>query len=176
MLEALGYSLRRVRVPAQLLQLFLTLCNPVDNNPPGSSVHGIFQARIQEWVAISFPGIKPAPPVPPACPALCSPMDYSPPGSSVQGIFQARIQEWVAISFPGIKPTPPMSPALRVDSSPTEPWRPNLCTHVKCCKYGILCLHVYFFNVDCPTLFGCFCFSLHSSSPLLPPHISCPSH
>ena len=30
-----------------------TLCNPVDCNPPGSSVHGIFQARISEWVAIS---------------------------------------------------------------------------------------------------------------------------
>ena len=31
-----------------------TLCNPVDCGPPGSSVHGIFQARILEWVAISF--------------------------------------------------------------------------------------------------------------------------
>ena len=29
-------------------------CNPVDCNPPGSSVHGILQARILEWVAISF--------------------------------------------------------------------------------------------------------------------------
>ena len=27
--------------------------NPTDSSPPGSSVHGIFQARIQEWVAIS---------------------------------------------------------------------------------------------------------------------------
>ena len=31
-----------------------TLCNPVDCNPPGSSVHGIFQARILEWVVSSF--------------------------------------------------------------------------------------------------------------------------
>ena len=31
-----------------------TLCNPMDCSPPGSSVHGIFQARILEWVAISF--------------------------------------------------------------------------------------------------------------------------
>ena len=30
-----------------------TLCNPIDDSPPGSSVHGIFQARILEWVAIS---------------------------------------------------------------------------------------------------------------------------
>ena len=28
-----------------------TLCNPVDCSPPGSSVYGIFQARILEWVA-----------------------------------------------------------------------------------------------------------------------------
>ena len=33
--------------------LCLTLCNPMDYSPPGSSVHGIFQARILEWVAIS---------------------------------------------------------------------------------------------------------------------------
>ena len=35
-------------------QLYPTLCNPVDYSPPGSSVHGIFQARILEWVAIPF--------------------------------------------------------------------------------------------------------------------------
>ena len=34
-------------------QLCLTLCNPVDCSPLGSSVHGIFQAKILEWVAIS---------------------------------------------------------------------------------------------------------------------------
>ena len=32
----------------------LTLCSPMDCNPPVSSVHGIFQARILEWVAIPF--------------------------------------------------------------------------------------------------------------------------
>ena len=31
-----------------------TLCDPMDCSPPGSSVHGVFQARILEWVAISF--------------------------------------------------------------------------------------------------------------------------
>jgi len=31
-----------------------TLCNPVDCSPPCSSVHGILQARILEWIAISF--------------------------------------------------------------------------------------------------------------------------
>ena len=35
-------------------QSCVTLCDPVDYGLPGSSVHGIFQARILEWVAISF--------------------------------------------------------------------------------------------------------------------------
>ena len=35
-------------------QLCLTLCDPMDCSPPGSSVHGILQARILEWVAIPF--------------------------------------------------------------------------------------------------------------------------
>ena len=35
-------------------QLCLTLCNSMDFSPPGSSVHGILQARILEWVAIPF--------------------------------------------------------------------------------------------------------------------------
>ena len=35
-------------------QLCPTLCDPMDCSPPGSSVHEIFQARILEWVAISF--------------------------------------------------------------------------------------------------------------------------
>ena len=39
-------------VHAQLLQLCLTLCNPMDCSPPGSSVHGILQIRILEWVAM----------------------------------------------------------------------------------------------------------------------------
>ena len=34
--------------------LCLTLCEPMDYSSPGSSVHGILQARILEWVAISF--------------------------------------------------------------------------------------------------------------------------
>ena len=41
-------------VPAQSLQSCLTLCDPMDSSPPGSSVHGIHQARILEWVAISL--------------------------------------------------------------------------------------------------------------------------
>ena len=39
---------------AKSLQLCLTLCDPMDRSPPGSSVPGIFQASVLEWVAIAF--------------------------------------------------------------------------------------------------------------------------
>ena len=39
---------------AKSLQSCLTLCDPIDSSPPGSSVPGILQARTLEWVAISF--------------------------------------------------------------------------------------------------------------------------
>ena len=39
---------------AKSLQSCLTLCDPIDSSPPGSSVLGILQARTLEWVAISF--------------------------------------------------------------------------------------------------------------------------
>ena len=38
----------------EVAQLRLTLCDPMDCSLPGSSNHGIFQARVLEWVAISF--------------------------------------------------------------------------------------------------------------------------
>ena len=37
---------------AKSFQLYQTLCSPMDYSPPGSSVHGILQARILEWVAM----------------------------------------------------------------------------------------------------------------------------
>ena len=39
---------------SEVAQSCLTLCDPLDCSPPGSSVHGILQARILEWAAISF--------------------------------------------------------------------------------------------------------------------------
>ena len=38
---------------AKSLQSCPTLCDPIDGSPPGSSVHGIFQARVLEWGAIA---------------------------------------------------------------------------------------------------------------------------
>ena len=39
---------------SEVAQSCLTLCDPMDGSLPGSAIHGIFQARILEWAAISF--------------------------------------------------------------------------------------------------------------------------
>ena len=79
---------------AKSLQSCPTLCDPIDNSPPGSPIPGILQARTLEWVAISFSSFplkleevtvqytraK-------SYLTLCDPMDCSPPASSVHGIL-----------------------------------------------------------------------------------------
>ena len=95
---------------SEVAQSCLTLSDPMVCSLPGSSVHGIFQARVLEWVPL------PSPIVPwlvtfflflsfvvvqslSHIRLFCDLMYCSPPGSSVHGIFQAKILEWVAISF-----------------------------------------------------------------------------
>ena len=45
---------KEVKVKVKVTQLCPILCIPKDCSPPGSSVRGILQARLQEWVAIPF--------------------------------------------------------------------------------------------------------------------------
>ena len=47
-------KISRYAAAAKLLQSCPTLCDPIDGSPPGSSVHGIFQARVLEWGAVAF--------------------------------------------------------------------------------------------------------------------------
>ena len=76
----------------------------MDCSLPGSSAHGILQARVLKWGAIVFSKEVVAAAAAAAkslqsCPTLCDPIDHSLPGSPVPGILQARTLEWVAISF-----------------------------------------------------------------------------
>ena len=52
--ELCHWLLQKGKVKMLVTQMFLTLCDPVDCSPAGSSVHGILQARILEWVAMPF--------------------------------------------------------------------------------------------------------------------------
>ena len=49
---SLGQGLE-LKVKVLVTQLCLALCNPMGCSPPGSSIHGILQARILDWVVIS---------------------------------------------------------------------------------------------------------------------------
>ena len=87
---------------AKSLQSCPTLCDPIDGSPPSSPIPGILQARILEWVAISFlqcMKMKSESEGGQSCLTLSECRDCSLPGSSVHGIFQARVLEWVAIVF-----------------------------------------------------------------------------
>ena len=44
----------KVKSEGEVAQSYLTLSDPMDCSPPGSSIHGIFQARVLEWGAIAF--------------------------------------------------------------------------------------------------------------------------
>ena len=56
----------KVMVP----QLCPILSDPLDSSPPGSSVHGMLQVRILEWVASPFSRVSPDPGIEPETPAL----------------------------------------------------------------------------------------------------------
>ena len=93
----------KVESEREVAQSCPTLSDPMDCSLPGSSVHGIFQARVLEWGANAFSEemfrsdqIKS---VAQSCLTPRDPMDCSLPGSSIHGIFQARVLEWGANAF-----------------------------------------------------------------------------
>ena len=49
-----SWTIKKAAAATKSLQSCLTLSDPMDCSPPGSSVHGIFQARVVEWVATAF--------------------------------------------------------------------------------------------------------------------------
>ena len=76
-----------VYVLCSVAQLCLTLCHPMDCSPPGSSVHGIFQASILEWEAISY-----------------SPGDLSDPGIETVSLASPALAAGFVITVPLGKP------------------------------------------------------------------------
>ena len=97
--NALTRLMLYVAAAAKSLQSCLTLHNPIDYSPPGYSISGILQARILEWVAISFSNACMHAKSLQLCLTLCNPMDSSPPGSSVHRILQTRMLEQIAFSM-----------------------------------------------------------------------------
>ena len=99
----------KVKIESEVSQSCWTLSDPMDWSPPGSSVHGILQAK-EYWSGVSLP----------------SPESRSVLSNSLlpRGILQARILRWVPFPSPGNRPNPGIkswSPALWADSLPAEP-------------------------------------------------------
>ena len=85
---------------AKLLQSCLTLCDPMHCSPLGSSVHGILQARILEWVAMQ-PGIEPRSPAAPALQLDSLPLSHgeSPASKFQVGLNDAKVSFSYQFSF-----------------------------------------------------------------------------
>ena len=84
------------------LQSCLTLCDPIDDSPPGSPVPGILQAKntgVDCHFLLQCMKVKSESEVAQSCLTLRDPMDCSLPGSSIHGIFQDRVLEWGAVAF-----------------------------------------------------------------------------
>ena len=94
-----SWTIKKAAAAAKSIQSCPTLCDPTVGSLPGSSIHGILQAR--HWSGLLFPSPmhESESEVSQWCLALHDPMDFSLPASSIHGIFQARVLEWVAISF-----------------------------------------------------------------------------
>ena len=128
-----------VWVRAKLLQLCPALCDFMNHSLLGSSVHGILQARILEWVAMLFSrgSFWPRDPtcvpyisciggglVTKSCPTLATPWTVACQASLSMG--SSRQEYWSGFPFPstGDLPEPgtePGSPVLQADSLPSEP-------------------------------------------------------
>ena len=101
-LSFLNVNLLAAAVADKSLQSCPTLCNPIDGSPLGSSVPGILQARILEWVAISFSSawkwevkVKSLS----RARLLVIPWTAAYQFPPSMGFFQARVLEWVAIAL-----------------------------------------------------------------------------
>ena len=77
-----------VKGEGEVVQSCPTLCDPVDCNLLGFSVHGILQARILEWMPFSSPGDLPDPGIEPGSPALeADTLTSEPPGKPVRSKY-----------------------------------------------------------------------------------------
>ena len=92
----------KVKSEREVAKSCLTLSDPMDCSLPGSSVHGIFQARVLEWGAIAFSSTHSdaaaATKLLQSCPTLCNPIDGSPPGFLSLGF--SRQEHWSGMPFP----------------------------------------------------------------------------
>ena len=112
----------KVKSQSEVAQSCPTLSDLMDCSLPGSSVHGIFQARVLEWGAIAFQfSSVHFSSVAQLCPNLCGPMNQSTPGLPVHHQLPESTQTHVHQVSDAIQPSHPLS-------SPSPP-APNPSQH-----------------------------------------------
>jgi len=115
----------KVKSESEVTQSCPTPRDPMDCSLPGSSVHGIFQARVLEWVAIAFSG-KPTissvqfSSVTQSCPTLCNPMNRSTPGLPVHHQLPEFTQTHVHGLSDAIQPSHPLSSPSPLAPNPSQ--------------------------------------------------------
>ena len=83
-------------------QLYPTLCDPMNHSLPGSSVHGILQARILQWVAVLSPGDHPDLGIKPGSPTLqADSLPSEPPGKPLWMDKKMRMITFSSFSLKG---------------------------------------------------------------------------
>ena len=115
-------TLRTVQWVSEVAQSCPTLCDPMDCSLQGFCVHGIFQARVLEWVVISFSRESSWLRDRTRVSHVAGRRFNVWANYTVHGILQARILEWVAFPF-SRGSSQPRSPALWLDSLPAKPTR-----------------------------------------------------
>ena len=106
--EATESISRLANTISKVVQSCPTLSNPRYCSPPGSSVHGILQARVLEWGAIAFSSVQFSS-VTQSCPTLCDPMNRSTPGLTVHHQLPEFTQTHVRRVCDAIQPSHPRS-------------------------------------------------------------------
>ena len=92
--QSIGQPAAAAAAAAKSLQSCPTLCDPMDCSPPGSSIHGIFQARVLEWSAIAFSSLQASK----LCPATSSCAILSKSLNLSVSLFP-RLQSWEDNNF-----------------------------------------------------------------------------
>ena len=102
------YRCMEVKSESQVSKSCLTLCDLMDCSLPGSSIHGIFQARVLEWDAIAFSHSDTQfSSVTQSC--LCDPMSHSTPGLPVHHHLPEFTQTHIHRVCDAIQPSHPLS-------------------------------------------------------------------
>ena len=115
----------KVKSESEVAELCPTLCYPLDCSLPGSSIHGIFQARVLEWVASAFSiGLHQIRDqirsVDQSCPTLCHPMNRSTPGLLVHHQHPEFTEPHVHRVSDAIQPSHPLLSPFPLAPSPSE--------------------------------------------------------